>query len=107
MVAEVGESKLFPPTADLGFLMLDSVSLPPQEAQSKLADQTLCVERTNPHSAVIVLGDFHKGNLIHEVPKYRDFLIELPTREENTLNGCYATISSCLSCCPTCCAETV
>ena len=40
-----------------------------QEAQRRLADQILCVERTNPDSLVIVLGDFNKGNLSRELPK--------------------------------------
>ena len=64
-----------------------------QEAQRTLADQILSVERTNPDSLVIVLGDFNKGNLTHELPKYRQF-IKCPTREENILDHCYTTVSS-------------
>ncbi|XP_071356968.1 uncharacterized protein [Trachinotus anak] len=45
-------------------IILVSVYIPPQanvqEAQRALADQILCVERTNPDSLVIVLGDFNK-----------------------------------------------
>ena len=42
-----------------------------QDAQRILADQILSVEHTNPASLVIVLGDFNKGNLSHELPKYK------------------------------------
>ena len=56
-----------------------------------LADQILCVERTNPDSLVIVLGDFNKGNLTHQLPKYRQ-LIKFPTREENILDHYYTTV---------------
>ncbi len=63
-----------------------------QEAQRTLADQILSVERTNPDSLVIVLGDFNKGNLSHELPKYRQ-LIKCLTREENMLNHCLTTIN--------------
>ncbi len=63
-----------------------------QEAQRTLADQILNAERTNPDSLVIVLGDFNKGNLSHELPKYRQ-LIKCPTREGNILDHCYSTVS--------------
>ena len=62
-----------------------------QHAQRELADLVLNVERTNPDSLVIVLGDFNKGNLTHELPKYRQF-IKCPTREENILDHCYTTV---------------
>lgn len=77
--------------------ILVGVYIPPQadvqEAQRTLADQILCVERTFPDSLVIVLGDFNKGNLSHELPKYRQF-IKCPTREENTLDHCYTTVGN-------------
>ncbi|KAK0151060.1 hypothetical protein N1851_007806 [Merluccius polli] len=41
-----------------------------QDAQRMLADQILCVERSNPDYLVIVLGDFNKGNLTHDLPEY-------------------------------------
>ncbi len=63
-----------------------------QEAQHILTDEILCVEWTNPDSLVIVLCDFNKGNLSHELPKYRQ-LIKCPTREENILDHCYTTVS--------------
>ncbi|XP_039667901.1 uncharacterized protein LOC120565880 [Perca fluviatilis] len=57
-----------------------------QVAQRMLADQTLCVERTNPDSLVIVLGVFNKGNLTHVLP------VPCTTREENILDHCYTTV---------------
>ena len=60
------------------------------EAQRVLANQILCVEHENLDSLVIVLGN--KGNLTQELPKYRQF-IKCPTREGNTLDHCYSTIS--------------
>ncbi|KAK3538756.1 hypothetical protein QTP86_015647 [Hemibagrus guttatus] len=72
------------------------VYIPPQgnvrEAQRALADEIQSVERTNPDALVIVLGDFNKGNLSHELPKYKQF-IKCPTREGNVLDHCYTTIS--------------
>ncbi|KAI3374151.1 hypothetical protein L3Q82_006006 [Scortum barcoo] len=38
-----------------------------QEAQRKLAQQILCVERTKPDCLFIVLGDFEKAHLSHQV----------------------------------------
>ncbi|XP_061598249.1 NLR family CARD domain-containing protein 3-like [Cololabis saira] len=63
-----------------------------QDAQRVLADHILNVERTNPDSLVTVLGDFNKGNLSHELPKYRQ-LIKCPTREGKILDHCYSTVS--------------
>ena len=77
--------------------ILVGVYVPPegnvQDVQRTLADQIRCVERTNPDSLVIVLGDFNKGNLTHELPKYKQF-IKCPTREENTLDHCYTTVNN-------------
>ncbi len=53
-----------------------------QEAQRMLADQILSVVQTHPYSLVTVLSDFNKGNLSHELPKYRQY-VKCPTREEN------------------------
>lgn len=50
------------------------------------------MERTHPDSLVIVLGDFNKGKLNHELPKYKQF-IKCPTREGNILDHCYTTVS--------------
>ncbi|KAK3525028.1 hypothetical protein QTP86_013392 [Hemibagrus guttatus] len=76
--------------------ILVGVYIPPQgnvrEAQRALADEIQSVERTNPGALVIVLGDFNKGNLSHELPKYKQF-IKCPTREGNVLDHCYTTIS--------------
>ena len=53
--------------------ILVGVYIPPQanvqDAQRMLADQILCVERSNPDYLVIVLGDFNKGNLTHNLTK--------------------------------------
>ena len=69
--------------------ILVGVYIPPlanvQDAQRMLADQILCVEQTN------VLGDFNKGNLTHDLPKYKQF-IKCPTRQENILDHCYTTV---------------
>ncbi|KAK0134739.1 hypothetical protein N1851_029630 [Merluccius polli] len=62
-----------------------------QDAQRMLADQILCVERSNPDYLVIVLGDFNKGNLTHNLLKYRQ-VIKCPTRGENILDHCYTTV---------------
>ncbi|KAK7898229.1 hypothetical protein WMY93_019082 [Mugilogobius chulae] len=76
--------------------ILAAVYIPPSadvhEAQRALAEQILCVERTFPDSLVIILGDFNKGNLSQELPKYRQF-VKCPTREQNTLDHCYTTVS--------------
>ncbi|KAK3517059.1 hypothetical protein QTP86_019583, partial [Hemibagrus guttatus] len=76
--------------------ILIGVYIPPQgnvcETQRVLADEIQSVERTNPDALVIVLGDFNKGNLSHNLPKYKQF-IKCPTREGNILDHCYTTIS--------------
>ncbi|KAK3505641.1 hypothetical protein QTP70_021285, partial [Hemibagrus guttatus] len=58
--------------------ILVGVYIPPQgnvrKAQRALADEIQSVERTNPDALVIVLGDFNKGNLSHELPKYKQFI---------------------------------
>ncbi|KAK0140802.1 hypothetical protein N1851_022205 [Merluccius polli] len=75
--------------------ILVGVYIPPQanvqDAQRMLADQILCVEWSNPDYLVIVLGDFNKGNLTHDLPKYRQ-VIKCPTRGENILDHCYTTV---------------
>lgn len=77
--------------------ILVGVFTPPQadvqEAQRQLADQILCVERGNPDSLVIVLGNFNKCNLTQELPKYKQF-INCPTREGDILDHCYTTVNS-------------
>ncbi|KAK3509002.1 hypothetical protein QTP70_015947, partial [Hemibagrus guttatus] len=73
--------------------ILVGVYIPPQgNVQRALADEIQSVERTNPDALVTVLGDFNKGNLSHELPKYKQF-IKCPTREGNVLDHCYTTIS--------------
>uniref|UniRef100_A0A1A8CJ36 Reverse transcriptase domain-containing protein n=2 Tax=Nothobranchius kadleci TaxID=1051664 RepID=A0A1A8CJ36_NOTKA len=76
--------------------ILAAVYIPPcadvREAQRALAEQILSVEQTFPDSLVIILGDFNKANLSQELPKYRQF-VKCPTREQNTLDHCYTTVS--------------
>ena len=40
--------------------------------------------QTQPRTQVIVLGDFNKGDLSHELPKFKQF-IKCPTRENSIL----------------------
>ncbi len=57
-----------------------------KEVQSKLGNQILCVGKTNLDS---LNTDYAKGNLTHDLPKYRQFM-KCPTREDY----CYTKISS-------------
>lgn len=88
-------SKPFYSPREFSSFILVGVYIPPQAhvelAQRLLADQIREVERKNPDSLVIVLGDFNKGNLSQELPKYKQF-VKCPTREENTLDKCYCNI---------------
>ncbi|KAK3528689.1 hypothetical protein QTP70_009067 [Hemibagrus guttatus] len=81
---------------EFSLFILVGVYIPPQGdvrgGQCALADGIQSVERTNPDALVIVLGDFNKGNLSHELPKYKQF-IKCPTREGNVLDHCYTIIS--------------
>lgn len=47
--------------------------MPPQtctsSAMQTLADQMLCTEWKYPDSLLIVLGDFNRANLTHELPR--------------------------------------
>ncbi|KAK0134576.1 RNA-directed DNA polymerase from mobile element jockey [Merluccius polli] len=87
--------KPFYSPCEFASFILVGVYIPPQanvqDAQRMLADQILCVERSNPDYLVIVLGDFNKGNLTHDLPKYRQ-VIKCPTRGENILYHCYTTV---------------
>ena len=56
-----------------------------------LADQINNVEKKHPHSLLIVLGDFNRANLSHELPKYKQH-IRCPTRDTNTLDHCYTVL---------------
>ncbi len=57
----------------------------------KLGDQITDTEQQHPDSVLIILGDFDKANLSHELPKYRQH-ITCPTRDSNILDHCYTTI---------------
>ncbi len=75
--------------------ILVSVYIPPQahvsSALQKLADLITDTEQKHPDSVLIILGDFNKGNLSRELPKYRQH-ITCPTRDSNILDHCYTTI---------------
>ncbi len=63
------------------------------EALQHLTDQITNVEQNHPDSLLIVLGDFNRAKLSHELPKYRQH-IKCPTRDANILdtNHCYTVI---------------
>lgn len=65
-----------------------------QYAQCMLADHILGLEQTNLDFLVIFLCDFNKGNLSHKLPKYKQFTVTCPTREENILEHCYITVNN-------------
>ena len=63
------------------------------EALRHLADQITSTERKYPVSILIILGDFNKSNLSHELPKYRQ-TVKSPTRDKNTLDHCYTVLKN-------------
>uniref|UniRef100_A0A7N8WMP4 Reverse transcriptase domain-containing protein n=1 Tax=Mastacembelus armatus TaxID=205130 RepID=A0A7N8WMP4_9TELE len=75
--------------------VLVSVYIPPQarvcDALHQLAEEIANTEQQHPDSVFIILGDFNKAHLSHELPKFRQH-IKCPTREGNTLDHCYTTI---------------
>lgn len=79
----------------LSSFVLVSVYKPPQAcvtvALQQLADQITDVERKHPDSLLIILGDFNRANLSHELRKYRQH-VTCPIRHVNILDHCYTTI---------------
>ncbi|XP_061640830.1 bis(5'-adenosyl)-triphosphatase isoform X1 [Phyllopteryx taeniolatus] len=77
--------------------ILAGVYIPPQAntnaALLTLADQVNEIEKKHPDSPLIILGDFNKAKLNHELPKYKQH-IDCPTRENNTLDHCYTTVKN-------------
>ncbi|KAK3508174.1 hypothetical protein QTP70_015758 [Hemibagrus guttatus] len=75
--------------------ILVSVYIPPQahvsSALQHLADQITHTEQQHPDSVIIILGDFNKASLSHELPKFKQH-ISCPTRDKNILGHCYTTI---------------
>ncbi|KAI3376034.1 hypothetical protein L3Q82_016567 [Scortum barcoo] len=67
-------------------------SVPVTEVLQQLADQMRNVEQQHPDSLLIVLGDFNRANLSHELPNYRQHIIKCPTRDTNILDHCYTTL---------------
>ncbi len=80
---------------EICLIILVSVYIHPQAhvslALQKLADQITDIEQKHPDSVLIILGDFNKANLSHELPKYRQH-VTCPTRDSNILDHCYTTI---------------
>ncbi len=72
-----------------------SFYIPPQahvtSALQKLANLITDTEQKHPDSVLIILGDFNKANLSHELLKYRQH-ITCPTRDSNILEHCYTAI---------------
>ncbi|XP_051555938.1 uncharacterized protein LOC127442139 [Myxocyprinus asiaticus] len=60
-------------------------------ALQQLTDQITDTEQQYLDSVIIILGDFNKANLTHELPKYKQH-ITCPTRDRNILGHCYTTI---------------
>lgn len=58
--------------------ILASVYIPPQacvsEVLQRLANQITSVEQEHPDSLTIILGDFNRANLSHELHKYRQYI---------------------------------
>ncbi len=76
--------------------ILVSVYISPQATVSlalqKLADQITETEQKDLDSDLIILRDFNKANLSHELPKYRQH-VTCPTRDSNILDYCYTAIN--------------
>ncbi len=77
--------------------ILVSVYIPLQvyvkSALHKLADLITDTEQQHPDSVLIILGDFNKANLSHELPKYKQH-VTCPTRDSNILDHSYTTIKN-------------
>ncbi len=89
--------KLFYSPREFCSFILVSVYIPPQvyvnSALHKLADLITDTEQQHPDSVLIILGDFNKANLSHELPKYKQH-VTCPTRDSNILDHCYTTIKN-------------
>ncbi len=69
--------------------ILVSVYITPQahvsSALQKLTDLIPDTEQQHPDSVLIILGDFKKANISHELPKYRQY-VTCTTRDSNILD---------------------
>lgn len=78
------------------------VYIPPQacvrEALRRFANQITSMEQEHPDSLLIILGDFNRANLSHELHEYRQY-IKFPTGDRNTLSH---SIKGCLPLSPPC-----
>ncbi|MCI4379844.1 hypothetical protein PGIGA_G00233050 [Pangasianodon gigas] len=77
------------------FLVYSGEYIPPDvrvsAALELLANQITHTEQRYPDSFILILGDFNKANLTHELPKYRQH-ITCPTRDSNILDHCYTVL---------------
>ena len=89
--------KPFYSPCEFSSFILVNVYIPPDACVStalqQLAEQIAETEQKYPDSLLIILGDFNKANLSHELPKYRQH-ITCPTRDSNILDHCYTTIKN-------------
>ncbi len=87
--------KPFYSTQEFCSFILVSVYIRPQAlmtlALQKLTDQNTETEQQHLDSVLIILRDFNKANISHELSKYRHH-VTCPTRDSNILDHCYTTI---------------
>ncbi len=80
---------------EFSLFALVGVYIPPQacatERLQQLADPITDVEKKYSDSLLIILGDFNRANLTHELPKYTQH-IKRPTRDTNTMDHCYTIL---------------
>ncbi len=82
--------------------ILVGVYIPPRACVSEaLQHQITDMEQKHPDSLLVVLGDFNRANLSHELPKYRQH-IKCPTRDTNILGHCYTVIKNTYRSVPPC-----
>lgn len=75
--------------------MLVGVYIPLQacmpEALQAVAEQITSVGHNQTDSVFMILGNFKRDSLIHELPKYRQHVI-CSTRDGNILDNCYTLL---------------
>uniref|UniRef100_A0A3B1IGL0 Reverse transcriptase domain-containing protein n=1 Tax=Astyanax mexicanus TaxID=7994 RepID=A0A3B1IGL0_ASTMX len=75
--------------------ILAGVYVPPQadvsNALQTLSDLVNLSELKYPDSLLIIMGDFNRAKLNHELPKFRQH-INCPTRDNNILDHCYTVL---------------
>ena len=97
--------KPFHSPQEFSSFILASVYIPPQarmsETLQRLTDQITSMEQEHPDSLLIILGDFNRANLSHELPKYRQN-IKCPTRDIKHTGPLLHSIKRCISLCSPC-----